>query len=740
MIEKNILRYILICIGFFWMWSAAIGPAHAVISSCSATVSPTTVSTSTSQAFTFTMGSVSGVLWIRVTRPSANFTINSASGGGWNSQVSESTATFTPVGQTAGDATVTVTATSGSSEAASANWTVQVSDDGGGASPTTCTGSLGTAISGAGADTTAPAISDIVVSDVADTSVRITWTTNESSNTVVDYGTSTDYGSTATGDSSVTSHSVTISSLSANTTYHYNVKSTDAASNTAESGDNTFVTAKAGTTTTTTTTGTVTTTAKATPTPVPDRSPPSAAVSTDLTKPFTAAPTIEGKASDASGVSSVEYSTDDGKNWLPVDTLKTVGGRSVTFSFLPLGLEDDTYSVKLRATDSKGNVGAGKAVSMVIDRLPPRIGASVVSLGPELLTSRGQNLLVTIAGLRPKIYLSAVGGPTKIDLTETAIATAAAFSQTLPLLKNPENGLWSAELVFPAPGVYTLGTYAIDGAQNEATRALQTVVALAPGSAVDSAGRPVSGATITVYTFDATTARYVVWDGPSYGQANPQTTGPDGNYQLFLPTGTYYIEVKAKGHRKLKTQIFGIRDPLPITSNLPLPAGRRIRIGPWEVPLPDFGASFQMISTEPPHVELPVSQPIVGRELPYVTFPVEGKNFVSTDIRGKPTVLTALNTWWPQAGMQLQRLEELSAHKEINVLVLVPQESPSQVEIFRRRGGYSVPMVADKDGDLVDPLQYQLMPTHYFVNRKGVIGKVITGMAGERELLDNLVQ
>ena len=61
------------------------------------------------------------------------------------------------------------------------------------------------------------------------------------------YGTTSDYGSSTTVNSSlVTSHFQTLSGLTANATYHFRVKSRDAAGNLVMSGDQVFKTAAAG--------------------------------------------------------------------------------------------------------------------------------------------------------------------------------------------------------------------------------------------------------------------------------------------------------------------------------------------------------------------------------------------------------------------------------------------------------------------------------------------------------------
>jgi len=99
-------------------------------------------------------------------------------------------------------------------------------------------------------DTTPPTISGVQATNVSSTSATITWTTNEPADRQVEYGTTTAYGAlapTTPGTPLGTSHSVMLSGLTANTLYHYRVKSTDAAGNTATSADFTFTTAAVST-------------------------------------------------------------------------------------------------------------------------------------------------------------------------------------------------------------------------------------------------------------------------------------------------------------------------------------------------------------------------------------------------------------------------------------------------------------------------------------------------------------
>jgi hypothetical protein len=99
-------------------------------------------------------------------------------------------------------------------------------------------------------DTTAPTISAVSVTNITPSGATINWSTNEASDTQVEYGLTTAYGSSTTINAAmVTAHSQGISGLTASTTYNYRVKSRDAAGNLATSGNFIFTTLAAPDTT-----------------------------------------------------------------------------------------------------------------------------------------------------------------------------------------------------------------------------------------------------------------------------------------------------------------------------------------------------------------------------------------------------------------------------------------------------------------------------------------------------------
>ncbi len=180
----------------------------------------------------------------------------------------------------------------------------------------------------AASDTTPPSISGIISSSVTTTAATVSWTTSEGSDTRVEYGTTTGYGSTTSLNTSlVTSHSQTLSGLSTSTPYHYRVISQDAAGNVAVSGDNTFTTLA-----------------------VPDTTAPAISGMTVSTHPGFA--TTITWATDEGATSQVEYGTTSGYGSFS-STNTTLGtSHSVTLS----GLSDaTTYHFRVISQDGAGN-------------------------------------------------------------------------------------------------------------------------------------------------------------------------------------------------------------------------------------------------------------------------------------------------------------------------------------------------------------------------------------------------
>ncbi len=87
-------------------------------------------------------------------------------------------------------------------------------------------------------DTTPPVISGVLVSNVGATSATINWTTVEPATSVVNYGITTALGSTVSNPTLVTAHSVTLTGLTPENPYYFEVRSVDAAGNATTDNNN----------------------------------------------------------------------------------------------------------------------------------------------------------------------------------------------------------------------------------------------------------------------------------------------------------------------------------------------------------------------------------------------------------------------------------------------------------------------------------------------------------------------
>jgi len=92
-------------------------------------------------------------------------------------------------------------------------------------------------------DVTPPVITAVAASNITTSSAIITWSTDESATSQVEYGTTEDLGLFTSLDTDlVTNHNVSLSGLDSLTTYYYKVKSRDTAGNLATSSNHSFTT------------------------------------------------------------------------------------------------------------------------------------------------------------------------------------------------------------------------------------------------------------------------------------------------------------------------------------------------------------------------------------------------------------------------------------------------------------------------------------------------------------------
>ena len=707
---------------------------------CTASSSPTTVGANSDVNFQFSFTNTdpsSTIDWIAITTPSSYFTIISSSAAGWNAYVDGTGAEFNDGALAPGDSlTLNVEVQTGPFVSGEIDWGLYAYDNSGSGSPggSVCQDNTPTFM----IDNT-PYISNVTPSNVTPSSILVSWTTSLPATSRVDYGLDDTYGSSTTLDTNlVTNHAVEVSGLTSNTGYHYQVESTTPGGGDDLSGDNTFLTAVnvPGNNPVPSSNASVVPPSTLT---TKGKNPPGISLDSGLiSKVNKTVPTIKGTASDSTAVSRVEYSTDGGQNWLLVDSTTGLGTKSVSFSFTPVNLPDGTYHIEAEAFNSSGNSAITGPITIVINRVPPQIGGSIITVGPQVLQPNVNGVIEALVGVDQKITVHSIGGPISVNILSQAIGDASN-SSNFQLTENPSSGLWTGVLSFARAGTYELTVRSINGAGEKTDQYLQTIVALAPAQVISAKTKdPIKVATTVLYYKDIDSGDWVVWDGAAYGEANPQTSS-DGRVHLLIPPGTYYLKVSARGYHSLISRIFTVNQSLPLTATLALHSSASLDLGFAHLSLPSFSTSS--LSINPPKlVTRTTSNSLVGQAFP--NFSLQSTNGTTEnqlDLDGKPTIVVALGTWSPTTTEQLSVLAGLQKNSNINIVPVFIQDSLVNATQYLQTNGYKLTALVDPNGTLVRPLQIGYLPTYYFLNQSGYIKKVMVGVLSSSELQSGLV-
>lgn len=191
-----------------------------------------------------------------------------------------------------------------------------------------------------GATSTNPPVISGLTTNVSDRSATIVWVTDKQSTSILQYGLSASYGNAVTNSTLTNSHSITISNLTANTTYHYLVMSADAAGHVGSSSDLKFTTL-----TSDTTLPTVSLVA-----PLPN------AVIAGTT-------TLAANANDNGVVAGVQFLM-DGK---PAGSAITSAPYS--YNWNSISVTNGTHSIQAKATDAAGNIATSTVVNVQIQNI-----------------------------------------------------------------------------------------------------------------------------------------------------------------------------------------------------------------------------------------------------------------------------------------------------------------------------------------------------------------------------------
>jgi thiol-disulfide isomerase/thioredoxin len=128
--------------------------------------------------------------------------------------------------------------------------------------------------------------------------------------------------------------------------------------------------------------------------------------------------------------------------------------------------------------------------------------------------------------------------------------------------------------------------------------------------------------------------------------------------------------------------------------------------------------------------ELKAGSPAPDFELADVS---TGRPVTLSQLRGRPVWLDFWATWCPPCKAELPRMKQVYDKYKGKGLVLVGidlQEDPNQVRDFARINGYDWTFVVDRDGTVTNRYFTAGVPTHLFIDARGVVQAVYVGDLG----------
>ncbi|MBI5369933.1 hypothetical protein HZA85_01955 [Candidatus Uhrbacteria bacterium] len=497
-------------------------------------------------------------------------------------------------------------------------------------------------------DQTAPTISGITVVDITKSSARVTWSTNEASNSLIEYGQNVTYGSTKSDSSLVTDHSVTLSGLASGKSYHVRLRSTDASSNTALSQDQTF----------------------ATLTDVPPANVTGFTVTAG--KSQLALAWVNPSDTDLAGIRVLECTDTFPKDQNDVTGCTQVSNALVN-TLTRTGLtKDNIYYYGVFVFDdagqfSSGAVGSGTPTGSeaevppapqkpeALPEAPPEgpSGQSATPTGgtgqsspsgeegqpqsgtgsssgatvqPTLLGAgkaklEREDVVVTVSGGKIVLSMGAKGTIDVLPSTRMRLAVSQdEISDNVELLQisigsevylmrlaseQGGNALYVADVTTPStPQLYLMGvdvTYA--GGSHESVSSYLNVVPWGITSQViDDEETQVSG--VQVILEQIVNGNSIVWDGSPYDQFNPITTSPEGTFGWYVPNGAYRLQTSKQDFLSYRG------DVLAISNHIVNPRVRLVAVPKKEELQPFAPALIQTAATLKASLEKVLSTPV----------------------------------------------------------------------------------------------------------------------------------
>ena len=121
---------------------------------------------------------------------------------------------------------------------------------------------------------------------------------------------------------------------------------------------------------------------------------------------------------------------------------------------------------------------------------------------------------------------------------------------------------------------------------------------------------------------------------------------------------------------------------------------------------------------------------------------LDGQTIVLSELRGEVVLINFWATWCPPCREEMpamQKVYEQYRDQGFQVLAISLDVQHAQVPAFVEEKGLTYPVMMDRDGTVSDLYQILSLPTTFFVDRSGVIQKIIIGGPMPHALIESIV-
>lgn len=129
-----------------------------------------------------------------------------------------------------------------------------------------------------------------------------------------------------------------------------------------------------------------------------------------------------------------------------------------------------------------------------------------------------------------------------------------------------------------------------------------------------------------------------------------------------------------------------------------------------------------------------INEDSIGSKANDLNFPMlNGKNFVLSELEGKPTLINIWATWCPPCVGEMPAFEKLkNEYKDkINIVAIDFGEKKEVVEKFIKEKKYTFDVALDVNGVTAELYDFQGIPFTFLVDKEGKVVNIFRGSRGE---------